>query len=148
MSEPQLEANKEIVRRFLAAIDRHDADEVFEILHPDHELEFPGNDEPMDREGHWRLISGYHAAFNDMKHRPDLQVAEGDRVVTRGTILGTNTGSLHGQPATGKSVRVQFMNMARIVDGRICGLFSLLDSDTLKAQLGASEVHYVDETAS
>ncbi|WCB36900.1 ester cyclase [Gordonia polyisoprenivorans] len=139
-----LDDNKAVVRSFLSAADRHDRDAALALLHPDHELEYPGNDTTMNREAHWRLVASYHEAFADMVHRPDIQVAEGDRVVTRGTIFGTHTGPLQGMPATGRSTEVQFMNMARIVDGKICGLFSLLDTASLQKQLGLDDVLYRD----
>lgn len=50
------------------------------------------------------LMSTYRDAFPDVQFTIVEQVAEGDRVVTRWTATGTNTGPLMGMPPTGKSV--------------------------------------------
>jgi predicted ester cyclase len=47
------------------------------------------------------------------------QIAEGDRVLTRWRFHGTNTGSVEGNPATGREVSVSGFHLYRIVDGRI-----------------------------
>ena len=141
----RLEKNKEVVRNLFASIDRLDFDAVMEILHPDHKLEYPGNDELISREGHCKLIEAHHVGYSDMKHIPEQQISEGDWVVTRGTITGTNDGPLHGNPPTGRKVNVPFINISRIVDGRICGTFTLLDVVANQKQLGITDVVYKDK---
>ncbi|WNM31950.1 ester cyclase [Streptomyces sp. Li-HN-5-11] len=134
-----LEDNKALVRAFFRTVDTHDRETAFQILDADHTLELSGSDQPLDREGHWRLASFYHDAFTDMTHRPEVQIAEGDMVATFGTITGKHSGPLHGVPATGKSVSLTFVNTARIRDGKICGMFGLSDNASLQQQLGVAE---------
>jgi predicted ester cyclase len=135
-----IEQNKAIARSFFAAVDALDRTTLNGIYDPGFQLEFPGSEQPLDREAHWGLITGYHTAFSDMAHRPDILTAEDDRVIVRGTILGTNDGPLLGQPPTGRKVDVQFMTMMTFRNGRLARLFTLLDFAKLQKQLGVDKV--------
>jgi len=135
--------NKAAARAFFSAIDRLDRRALAPFYHDNFALLYPGNEKALDREAHWQLIAAYHAGFSDMAHRVDILVAEGDRVVARGTILGTNDGPLMGQPPTGKRVDVQFMTMMTFDNGKLVQLFSLIDTAMLQKQLAVGNVLYV-----
>ena len=76
-------------------------------------------DEIVGREGMRAMLHGYHTAFPDMQLTVGSLVEEGDMVVTRFTVQGTQTGEFQGQPPTGKSVRMQIISMTRMSDGQI-----------------------------
>src|SRR6266540_4169555 len=48
----------------------------------------------------------YRAAFPDLRVTIEDQLAEGDKVVTRGYSAGTHTGEFQGIPPSGKQVRI------------------------------------------
>jgi len=118
------EANKKLVRELFAAIDAHDKDAMFALLHEDYSMNLTGGGEPRDKEQHWLFASAMKAAFGDMVHRPDIQVAEGDLVFSQ----------------TGRAFEAQFMNKVRVRDGKIVELMSLIDTVTLSKQLGFTEM--------
>ena len=67
-------------------------------------------------------------------------IAEGDKVVIRGTWHGTNTGDLVTPmmrlPATGKHVTVTAINIGRYVEGKLVELWQEVDDLDMLQQLG------------
>src|ERR1700733_12382102 len=68
------------------------------------------------REGLKEVIGMMRAAFPDMHWVVDETVADGDKVVTRFTWIGTQRGAFLGVPATGRSVRVKGVVIDRLAD--------------------------------
>ena len=64
-------------------------------------------------EGVRETFREFYAAFPDMKVNVLDQIAEGDKVVTRATIKGTQTGKFMGAPATGRSFEVDLIDIGR-----------------------------------
>lgn len=92
---------------------------------------------PPNREGLKMFISAFHTAFPDGKLTIEEQIAEGDRVVTRGTFRGTQTGEFQGMPPTGKKVEVSAIDIARFKDGKHAEHWGGPDQLSLLVQLGA-----------
>ena len=61
---------------------------------------------------------------------------EGEKVIARLDIRGTNTGSLAGQPPTGKKVRFESYRIYRIVEKKIVESWAMQDRLGLMEQLG------------
>src|SRR5262245_9305813 len=98
------EANKAVVLHFLEALDRHD----FASL-GDH----PGLKPILERHPMMR------AAFPDLTHKVDHQIAEGDTVATRVTMTGTHLGPFMGVAPTGRQMTWNVLLMDVVVDGKI-----------------------------
>ncbi len=96
---------------------------------------------PEDIRGLDALKSFYeasHAGFPDMEVRFDDVLSSEKHVIFRGTIEGTNTGSLRGMPPTGRRVSFSCVAIDRIEGGKIVEewvYFNVLD---LLGQLGMS----------
>jgi predicted ester cyclase len=112
--------NKAIVRRFLEALDRHE----FASLE-----EHPGLHQVLQRHPTMR------AAFPDLQHKIDEQIAERDTVATRVTMTGTHLGPFLGVPPTNKVMTWNVLLMDRVVDGKIV-LHHANNSWVLLGQLG------------
>ena len=136
MTNSVLDTNKMLVKQLFAAIDVGDEAAFMALLHPDHYVEISGSQRIPSREKHWQMAQGHKSVYSDMHHIPEMQYAEGDQVVTRGRITGTNDGPYYGNPPTGKKIDIAFINICRIVDNRICGIYSLFDLDMERKQLG------------
>ena len=83
------EQNKALVRRFYEAHDgeKPDLDTLDQMLAPDfvsHHKRL--TDQQPDREGYKWAIAEYSAAFSNIRHLVEEQVAEADKVVTRLTV--------------------------------------------------------------
>ena len=66
----------------------------------------------------------------------DFMVAEGDMVVARWTIRGTNNGEWMGKAATGKSVEFTGVNIFRFAKGKVVELWNHRDDLGFQQQLG------------
>ena len=91
---------------------------------------------PAGVEGIKAFVGMYRTAFPDLKSTINLQVAEGDRVVTHWTAKGTNKGSLFGMPATGKSATITGTTIDRITGGKIVETWNTFDQVQMMQQLG------------
>jgi predicted ester cyclase len=97
-----LEENKAAVRRIFAALDDQDLDAVAALLAADYRLHFDGNPE-MDRAAGIGFFGAFLAAFPNITHQVQDQIAEGDRVARRIVERGTHEKELMGIPATGNA---------------------------------------------
>ena len=131
------EQNKAVIRRAADAQDRGDIEGFLALLGDDYRLYFPGQPEALDRDGHAQVVGGFRAAFPDGRHVIDDQVAEGDRVVTRGTWQGTHLGASQGLPPTGRQVNTGWTMFARVADGKLAEIRLHADMLGMMQQLGA-----------
>ena len=118
MSEESIKA---VVRAVLAAIDRHDLSAL---------QAHPGLHETVQH------IPLMWAAFPDLRHTVDRQMADGDMVATCATVRGTHHGPLLGAPSTGKEVAFLVLMMNQVADGRIVLHYGLPDWMALLGLLG------------
>ncbi|MEX0875608.1 MAG: ester cyclase [Actinomycetota bacterium] len=133
------EANKAVVRRWVEDVQSDHRFEVMEeIFAPDivnHDR--PGGlPSPQGIEGIREFFKGIVAAFPDFKAVIEDQIAEGDKVVTRKTISGTNQGEFMGIPPTGKRMEVPVIDVFRVVDGKCTDHWSVVDQMGMMQQLG------------
>ena len=131
------EANKVLARRLLEDdISRGDEAVAEQIIHPtffDH-TNPPGMQHGLD--GHKAIVRLFRAAFPDQWWQIDDLISEGDMVVARTTMTGTQTGDFFGIPPTGKSVTVTGVHVMRIADGKIAEHWGNNDDLGLMRQLG------------
>jgi len=83
-----------------------------------------------------QAISMFRAGFPDLRVTIEDQMAEGDKVVTRGYSTGTHTGELQGIPPTGKQVKVPFIEITRVENGKMVESWVQSDQLGLMQQLG------------
>ena len=129
------EENKAVVRRFFAALDDQDIDAVGDLLASDYRLHFDGNPE-MDRGAGIGFFGAFLAAFPDISHQVQDQLAEGDRIATRILVRGTHQNEMMGIPPTGKEIAISAINMIRIDQGKIAEHWVNSDSLGMMMQLG------------
>jgi predicted ester cyclase len=61
--------------------------------------------------------------FPNIRQKIEDVIVEGDKVVYRTTLQGTNTGEFLGTPPTGKSVKVNDFTLLQIADGQIAEMW-------------------------
>jgi steroid delta-isomerase-like uncharacterized protein len=138
--QTQAEQNKAIARRFLMEMfSQGKLDVADEIIASDQVNSGPGTlpGLPPGPEGSKQLVTFYRTAFPDTQFTIDEQIAEGDKVVTRWTVVGTHQGDLAGMPPTGKRVTVTGLGIDRIVNGKIAESWGIFDQFGMLQQLGA-----------
>lgn len=86
----------------------------------------------FQRNWQWPL----RAAFTDRDYKTDQFMADGEWASCFGHIEGTHTGTFMGIPATGKRVKIPYMDFWRIEDGRIADNPVSVDFASVMMQLG------------
>jgi predicted ester cyclase len=133
-----VERNKALVRLLMEDdISRGDEAVAETIIHP----EFVDHTNPPGMqhglEGHKAIVRLFRAVFPDLEWRIDDLIAEGDKVVARTTMRGTQLGEFFGLPPTGESVEMSGVHILRIADGKIAEHWGNNDDLGLMRQLGA-----------
>ena len=134
--QTQAEANKAIIRRYRQAHEQNDLTTLDAIVAADLITHSQAPGLPAGREGGKMAHQGARAAFPDSKTTTDDLIAEGDKVVERFTLVGTQKGDFMGIPATGKPVKVTGMSIFRIANGKIVEHWGENDGIGLLMQLG------------
>jgi predicted ester cyclase len=118
MSDPQqLEWNKQFVHRFFAAMDAKRFDEMEALLHPEHLFHLPMAREPLNVKTHMEVNKHIQASLPIVKRVFEDQIAERDRVVSRGRLSFQHVGEFNGTPPTDQAIEVSFIHIMRIKDG-------------------------------
>jgi steroid delta-isomerase-like uncharacterized protein len=138
--EQSADQNKATIRRFYeevfnaGKIDLADQYVTADAL--DHEV-MPGQKDPIPALANLKeFLTEYRKAFPDLKVQIEDLIAEGDKVVARIRITGTQKGDFQGAPPTGKSMSVEVIDMMRLVDGKIVEHWGLADELSMMQQLG------------
>ena len=97
-----------------------------------------GNDPDfgMGREGFRKQWREWITAFPDLHFEVQDIIAEGDQVLTRWTLTGTQEGEYLGAPGDGKKIKVEGMSLDRIKDGILVAGFDGWDNYGFRKQLG------------
>jgi steroid delta-isomerase-like uncharacterized protein len=131
------EDNKQLVRRFYAAIDKGDIDAMDELVAENYidnsPPPFPGFG--SGREGLKQAFRLFWSATPGIHEIAD-QIAEGDKVVTRLAARGVQEGDLPGIPATGRPFTMTATVIHRIEDGKLAEKWSDKDVLGMLQQLG------------
>src|SRR5436190_20268577 len=131
-----LEENKKIVHHYQEIYNSNDLDSLDEVvakdlLTPKIMVGIPAGIEGA-KAAHRIMLAG----FPDYQTMIDDLIAEGDKVVARITMSGTNSGSFMGMPPTGKYVSFTGIYIARIANGKIVEHWGEEDGVNLLQQLG------------
>lgn len=136
-----IEQNKATARRWFLDIITNGqiqvADEIYASNHVIHDPHAPPGGWPNGPAGLKMVVGPFREGVPDLKVTIEDQIAEGDRVATRWSAVGTHRGPLLGLAPTGKVVRVTGVNVGRFVDGKIAESWFNFDMLTLLQQLGA-----------
>jgi steroid delta-isomerase-like uncharacterized protein len=139
-----IEVNKAVVRRlFDEYLNRHNAALESE-LYADAVFRAPAVGE-LRGEAHRQFLLSVFSAFPDAHYSLDDQFAEGDKVASRWTFVGTHRGEFMGAAPTGKQVTLAGMTINRVVDGKIVEEWAQWDTLGLLQQLGAVPTAKVEE---
>ena len=96
-----------------------------------------GNDPQFGtgRESFRKKWREWQRAFPDINFRIDDVIVEGNKVVTRWHLTGTQSGPLEGMPPSNKKVAVDGVSIDEIKNGQLISGFDALDSLNFRKQL-------------
>jgi predicted ester cyclase len=133
------EENKALIHYWFEQLDKGNFDVIDELLpvdYVDHNPPLP--DLPPGREGVRQSSLTLAAAFPDVVHTIEDQMAEGDKVMTRLTTRATFTGEILGFRPTGKVVEVSGIAVHRIAGGRLVEHWANMDMAGFMEQIGVA----------
>ena len=136
-----VENNKALALGFFDEVNAGNLDAFDDLISEDfieHE-EFPGLP-TRGPEAPKAALGMFIAAFPDLHMAADDALADGDKVVVRGTISGTHRGEFMGIPPTNKSFEVQFIDIIEFHDGKATEHWGLTDQAAMMQQLGLVEM--------
>jgi steroid delta-isomerase-like uncharacterized protein len=128
------EQNKKVIEQlFLQCINDRKFSLVNQLLHPEFKHHGFGGNGP---EGFKQVINSFTDAFPDMQIQLLDIIAEGDKVVTRGSWKGTHMGTFMGLPGTSKKVETEYIDVWKLRDGKCIENWVQMDIAGLMQQLG------------
>ncbi len=139
MGTMSIEDNKAVARRFFEEFSNGNLDAVADMMADDHVFHFPLAPGPQDKAQHTAGTQRMKGIFPDYRMEVVDQIAEGDLVVTRVILRGTQQGEFMGRPGTGQTFEVPLVNIMRVRDGQIVDEWDELDTLSFLAQLGVVE---------
>ena len=130
-------SNAATLRHLFDLMDQRQTAAIRDLLAPGCTAIMGGNP-PMEVNAWLEMGEMFYSAFPDGKHtiEEDHDIGTG-QVVLRGYFEGTHLNPFMGIPATGKRIRVTFMNLDRFTGGKIAEHRVEVDMMGLMQQLGA-----------
>lgn len=114
------EEAKVLMDRYMETMNEGNLALVEEILDPEFVLRTPASPEPIvGVEGYKASVTNTSNTFSDFNCTIEELIVKGDRIWSRFTITGTNTGPLGKIPATGKKFQVSGLAITRVANGKI-----------------------------
>ena len=86
--------------------------------------------------GHKAIVTLFRASFPDLRWQIDDMLTDGDKVVIRTTMRGTQRGEFFGIPPTGRHVVVSGVHVLRLAGGKIVEHWGNNDDLGMMRQLG------------
>jgi len=136
-----LETNKQLARDYFKAFLAKDVAWFREHIEPSFRRHDPGLPfEVVGPQGVERLADTLLPAIPDMRLDIEDVIAEGEKVLVRLTIRGTQRGELMGIPPTGRAIEVAVLDLFHIRDGKLVEHWALLDNLGMLRQLGVTSI--------
>lgn len=131
------EENKEVVRRYVEeGFNGGSMEALDELFATDFVNHDPGNRAVRDLEGLKETIRMLHVAFPDVRTSIDALLTDGDCVIKRFTLRGTQHGEFNGIPPTGKEIKLEGIDILRVSGGKIQEIWMAVDYLVMLQQLG------------
>lgn len=133
-----LDANKDVVRAFIAAWNDREFDRFDDLMGTDAVLWIGGGVVPCDPAGTRALAAEWTTTFPDWRFDLLRLVAEDELVVAHMPYSGTHNNPALGIAPTGRFARVDEMVIFRIVGGKIAEAWEVYDECGMWRQLGVA----------
>jgi steroid delta-isomerase-like uncharacterized protein len=127
----------DIERRWVEGLNRGDIALADETFAPDCVIHITGSPDPdLSVDGFKQMVAGLLTAFPDLHFTIEDQIVTGDKVGTRWTAEGTNTGTFGEIPPTGRRVHVDGLILDRVENGKVVERWEQWDQMAMMRQLG------------
>ena len=127
-------------RTWVEGLNRGDVSAADRAFAPDCVIHINGSPEPnLSLGGFKEMMSGLLSAFPDLRLTIEDQIVAGDKVATRWTAEGTNSGPFGPVAATGRHVQIGGLILDRVVEGRVVERWEQWDQMAMLQQLGLAQ---------
>ena len=123
------------IARFETAINGHDPDLAAALFTQDFVDHAPWPGHSADVAGFLAGLAEMKAAFPDLAVEVQRTALQGDLLAWHFTLSGSHLGPFMGVQPTGRSFRVEAMDMLRMEDGRIAEHWGVIDGAAMMEQL-------------
>ena len=132
----QTEKNKALIKKMYDCFNTNDWDKLAAIIAPDFitHTAHPGQKQGFD--GMKAGFADFRAAFPDVHNQPIDLAADGNIVMVRGKVKGTQTGAMNGIPPSGKTIDIDYFDEWVVKNGKVTELWGISDVPKLMEQLG------------
>jgi steroid delta-isomerase-like uncharacterized protein len=132
----QAEANAELVRQSIEALNRGDTEKLLAVVAPDIAIHYAELPHPLQGRETWRHgFELMRSAFPDLEAVVEDLVAAADRVAIRVRFRATHQGEFQGIPATGRPIDYVSHEFYRVEEGLIAEEWICSDTASLFRQL-------------
>lgn len=128
---------QDFAKKWFANIDGRKFDALEEAMDTKHRFFNPMTPQPADKSGHLQMIRMMSSSLGEHVHHVDQMVADGEWVCVRGHVTCKHTGEFNGIPATGKSLDFSWIDLMRIVDGKLVEEYLEMNPVRIMEQIGA-----------
>lgn len=128
-----------VVRRYLAALERHDIDGLHGVVADDVVVLAPDGHVAFSDRAAWIRAMG-HESFTGQHIEVEDIVCEPGKVAVRYTLTATHTGTAFETPPTGRTVCTSGTKMYTVEEGRITRIAGHDDVLGLLRQLGVERL--------
>ena len=112
--------NKKIIRRFIEEVENTgDISKIHEFISEDYVEVHDGKRYEIGIQGAIDHVLGVRKVYPDLRLTIELQVSEGEWVVTAYSVTGTFKEEWFGMKPTGKPITYTGVNIDRVRDGKI-----------------------------
>jgi steroid delta-isomerase-like uncharacterized protein len=132
------QVNKGIIDRYFNEVmNQGKLDVIDEIMAPNFAFRIPTIPDPVrGRDGMKQFVSGLRNGFPDIQFTVQHQVAEGNKVATHYSMIGTHKGDFLGVPPTNNQVEDSGNDLFHLANEQITEIWVSEDAVGLMVQLG------------
>src|SRR5256885_5459391 len=113
-------SNTATMKEFFKTLDKKDLVAATGFWAADHQMHCPSTGPGMNRDMHKGMSQMFMTGFPDYIHVIEDIFETGYKVMTRGYFTGTHKGSFMNIPATGRSVKVSWIDISEFDnDGKV-----------------------------
>lgn len=127
----------EYEQRWADGLNRGDVSVADDVFAPACTIHITGSPVPdLSVDGFKQMVGGLLAAFPDLHFTIEDQVVADNKVATRWSAEGTNSGPIGEVPPTGRRIHVDGLIIDRLEDGKVAERWEQWDQMPMLKQLG------------
>src|SRR5262245_40637852 len=114
------EQNKALVRRvFEEGVNQNKPSIFNDLIAPDFVSSDAPPGTPHGPEAFRQFDAMFRTGFPDVHVTIEQAFADGDHVIHHGYVTGTHKGEFQGIPPTGKQVKIKYIDIWRVINGKL-----------------------------